>query len=69
MRALTFVALALLAGCMAPDPRFDSDPVFRQASLECRFEAEKATASGRTMADRVSGHISVYQSCMRVKGY
>ena len=69
MRAYAAVLVLLVAGCVAPDPRFDTDPVFRQASLECDYEAQKASAGGRTMADRVGDRVYIYKACMRLRGY
>ena len=46
------------------------DPVrFERDNLECDYEAQKASAGGRTMADRVSDRVYLRQACMQVRGY
>lgn len=77
MRAL-LLTIAVTLALTACARRFDGGPTqpeavitpaARQAQLDCDFEAEKASAGGRTMADRVGDKIYVFRACMRAKGY
>lgn len=63
-----FVILLALAGCAPQQQRYVS-AAEAQAGRECDFEAEKAAAGGRTMADRVTDRVFVRHACMRAKGY
>lgn len=60
------VFLVVLAACA--NPRMD-DPNYRRAYQECDYEAARAAAGGRTMADRVGDRVDLRNRCLALKGY
>lgn len=68
-KKILIISVLMLAACSHWEPTHRAQEPFVDAELDCKFQAEAASAGGATMADRVSANVSVFQACMRAKGF
>ena len=72
MKTFIAISVALIFAACAPkkwEHATSSPSQTEKDKKECRYEADKATASNPSFVDKISNNIEIFKSCMAVRGY